>query len=121
MSRCPACDREGTHEEGCRYVLPEHRPSREPRPPHVVHSGKYTQAWGCSCDRPEDHGSALGRIIPARATPSSVPPAAPLDVETMKQAIINVICGWQDEDHCGRDAEAIAAEYARLSSDTSEE
>ena len=37
-----------------------------------------------------------------------------IDSARMKQAIINVICGWQDEDHCGEDARAIAAEYDRL-------
>lgn len=34
-TRCPVCDRDGFHEEGCRYVKPEHRALQatgEPRP-----------------------------------------------------------------------------------------
>lgn len=46
--------------------------------------------------------------------------AAP-DVQRLTRAIVNVICGWQDEAHCGRDACAIAAEYLRLSAEPDSE
>ena len=51
----------------------------------------------------------------AEAAQGAAPRAEGLDARTMKRAIINVICGWQDEEHCGRDADEIAAEYVRLS------
>jgi hypothetical protein len=37
-----------------------------------------------------------------------------IDVKRLTTAILNVICGWQDEEHCGKDARDIAAEYVRL-------
>jgi hypothetical protein len=37
-----------------------------------------------------------------------------INVKRLTTAILNVICGWQDEEHCGKDARDIAAEYVRL-------
>ena len=81
-----------------------------------VHNHGPDQGRGTACREYHLNGRLVGSCKIIEATSEGAAPRAEgLDARTMKRAIINVICGWQDEEHCGRDADEIAAEYVRLS------